>query len=150
MLDPTCTQTRQNRMRALMDAQNLDILYLSDVRDIYYGTGQLLTVPDPAAHFPALFALAADGSSWLVSHTMEGDALVTQRFAYEPALAATMNPDPMTRLNDVVAAVVETRRLPGGIAPLAAAGHHRAHPAPWGLGAHRHPPSGDAGRQGPG
>jgi Xaa-Pro aminopeptidase len=112
MLDQTWTQTRQNRMRALMDAQNLDILYLSDVRDIYYGTGQLLTVPDPAAHFPALFALAADGSSWLVSHTMEGDALVTQRFAYEPALAATMNPDPMTRLNDVVAAVVAGGHFP--------------------------------------
>ncbi len=95
MLDPTWTKARQDRLRALMEAQHLDILYLSDVRDIYYATGQLLTVPDPAAQLPGASSRStADGSSWLVSHTMEGDALVTQRFAYEPAHAATMNPDP--------------------------------------------------------
>ncbi len=112
MLDATWTQTRQDRLRALMEAQNLDILYLSDVRDIYYATGELLTVPDAAANFPALFALTADGASWLVSHTMDGDALVTQRYAYDPALAATMNPDPMIRLNEVVAAVVAGGHFP--------------------------------------
>ena len=112
MLDPTWTRTRQDRLRTLMEDQHLDILYLSDLRDIYYATGQLLTVPDAAADFPALFALAADGSSWLVSHTMDGDALVTQRYAYEPALSATMNPDPITRLNEVVAAVVAGGHVP--------------------------------------
>ncbi len=112
MLDPTWTQTRQDRLRAHMEAQNLEILYLSDARDIYYATGQLLTVPDAAADFPALFALAAEGSSWLISHTMQGDGLVTQRYAYEPALASTMNPDPMTRLNEVVAAVVAGGQFP--------------------------------------
>ena len=95
-----------------MESQQLDMLYLSDVRDIYYATGQLLTVPDAAADFPAMFALAADGSSWLVSHTMEGDALVTQRYAYEPAHASTMNPDPLTRLNEVVGAVVAGGHFP--------------------------------------
>jgi Xaa-Pro aminopeptidase len=95
-----------------MERENLDLLYLSDLRDIYYATGQLLKTPDAAADFPALAALAANGSSWLVSHTMDGDALVDQRYAYEPALAATMNPDPIGRLNDVVAAVVA-----GGSAP---------------------------------
>jgi Xaa-Pro aminopeptidase len=98
MLDPTWTKARQDRLRALMEVENLDVLYLSDVRDIYYATGQLLTVPDAAGNFPALFALSAGGSSWLVSHTMEGEALVSQRFAYEPALGSTMNPDPMGRL----------------------------------------------------
>ncbi len=112
MLDPIWTKIRQDRLRALMEAQHLDILYLSDVRDIYYATGQLLTVPDAAANFPALFALAADGNWWLVSHTMEGNALVTQRYAYEPAHEATMNPDPITRLNEVVGAVVAGGHFP--------------------------------------
>ena len=98
MLDPTWTTTRQDRLRALMEAQNLDLLFLSDQRDIYYATGQLLNPPDAAAIFPALLGLSSDGTSWLVSHTMDGDALVTQRFAYEPALAATMNPDPLRRV----------------------------------------------------
>jgi Xaa-Pro aminopeptidase len=112
MLDPNWTKTRQDRLRELMERENLDLLYLSDLRDISYATGQLLKTPDASADFPALSALAADGTSWLVSHTMEGDALVDQRFAYEPALAATMNPDPMARLNEVVGAVVA-----GGSAP---------------------------------
>jgi Xaa-Pro aminopeptidase len=112
MLDPTWTRTRQNRLSALMEQENLDLLYLSDVRDIYYATGQLLKTPDAAADFPSLAALRADGSSWLVSFTQDGDALVDQRFSYEPALAATMNPDPLRRLNEVVAAVVA-----GGSAP---------------------------------
>jgi len=115
MLDPTWTQARQNRLRALMEAQNLDIVYLSDLRDIYYATGQLLNVPDPAANFPALCALAADGSSWLISHTMDGDALITRRYAYEPALAATMNPDPLNRLNEVTAAVVAGGHFPNRV-----------------------------------
>ncbi len=112
MLDPNWTKIRQDRLRELMEHENLDLLYLSDLRDISYATGQLLKTPDAAADFPALAALAADGTSWLVSHTMDGDALVDQRFAYEPALAATMNPDPMARLNEVVGAVVA-----GGSAP---------------------------------
>lgn len=112
MLDLTWTRTRQDRLRALMERENLDLLYLSDIRDIYYATGQLLKTPDAAADFPSLAAIAADGSSWLVSYTMDGDALVDQRFAYESAYAATMNPDPMGRLNEVVAAVVA-----GGSAP---------------------------------
>lgn len=112
MLDPTWTKARQDRLRALMEVENLDVLYLSDVRDIYYATGQLLTVPDAAGNFPALFALSAGGSSWLVSHTMEGEALVSQRFAYEPALGSTMNPDPMGRLSAVVAAVVAGGHTP--------------------------------------
>lgn len=112
MLDPTWTKSRQDRLRALMERERLDLLYLSDQRDILYATGQLLNLPDAAGSFPALFALAADGSSWLVSHTMEGDALSTQRFAYEPALSATMNPDPLARLNAVVAAVVAGGSFP--------------------------------------
>jgi Xaa-Pro aminopeptidase len=112
MLEPTWSRTRQDRLRALMEQEHLDLLYLSDSRDIAYATGQLLETPDAAADFPSLAALTADGSSWLVSYTMEGDALVDQRFSYEPALAATMNPDPMARLNAVVAAVVA-----GGSAP---------------------------------
>lgn len=112
MLDPTWTKSRQERLRALMEREHLDLLYLSDLRDIYYATGQLLKTPDAASDFPALAGLAADGSSWLVCSTMDGDALVDQRFAYEPSLAATMNPDPVARLNEVVAAVVA-----GGSAP---------------------------------
>jgi Xaa-Pro dipeptidase len=112
MLDPIWTKARQDRLRALMERESLDLLYLSDPRDIYYATGQLLKTPDAAADFPSLAALNANGSSWLVSYTMDGDALVDHRFAYEPAHAATMNPDPMGRLNEVVAAVVA-----GGSAP---------------------------------
>ena len=103
MLDPSWCRTRQDRLRALMEREKLDLLYLSDPRDIYYATGLLLNPPDAAANFPALFALFADGSSWLASHRMDGDALVTERFAYEPAHAATMNPDPLARLGEVVA-----------------------------------------------
>ncbi len=112
MLDPVWTKARQVRLRALMERENLDLLYLSDPLDIYYATGQLLETHDAAGNFPSLAAFRADGSSWLVSFTMEGDALVDQRYSYEPAHAATMNPDPMGRLNEVVAAVVA-----GGSAP---------------------------------
>ncbi|TXG83433.1 MAG: hypothetical protein E6R14_05985, partial [Thermomicrobiales bacterium] len=79
MLDSNWTQTRQDRLRALMERENLDLLYLSDQRDIYYATGQLPNPPDPPGSFPALVALVADGSSWLVGHPMEGDALVSER-----------------------------------------------------------------------
>lgn len=112
MLDQTACRARQNRLRTLMERNRLDVLYLSDQRDILYATGLLLNLPDPPGTFPGLFALHADGSTWLAGHTMDGDAAVDQRYAYEPALASTMHPDPMRRLGDVVAAVVA-----GGPAP---------------------------------
>lgn len=112
MLDPIWTAARQERLRGLMESQQLDLLVLTDQRDIYYATGQLLNPPDPPGTFPALFGLPAVGDSWLVSHTMEGDALVGQRFAYEPALDSTMHPDPAARLNEVAAAVVGGTRSP--------------------------------------
>lgn len=112
MLDPQWCRTRQNRLLGLMERERLDLLYLSDPRDIYYATGLRLGFPDAAAEFPALFALAADGSSWLASHRMDGDAVVDERFAYESAHASTMNPDPMHRLNEVVAAVVAGGSFP--------------------------------------
>ncbi len=112
MLDPAWCQIRQNRLRDLMEREQLDVLYLSDQRDIMYATGLALNPTDAAADFPALFALHADGSSWLASHRMDGDAVVSQRFAYDSALASTMNPDPMKRLDAVVSAVVAGGQFP--------------------------------------
>lgn len=112
MLEPHWCHIRQNRLRDLMEREQLDLLYLSDPRDIYYATGLALNPPDAAADFPALFALAADGASWLASHRMDGEAVADHRFSYEAAHAATMNPDPMARLDEVVAAAVAGGHFP--------------------------------------
>lgn len=115
MLDPNMCETRQDRLRALMESEHLDLLYLSDQRDIYYATGLLLNPPDAAGNFPALFALSAGGTSWLASHRMDGEARVGQRVAYESAHASTMNPDPMDRLGQLVSTIVDARRSPGRV-----------------------------------
>jgi Xaa-Pro aminopeptidase len=90
-------RVRQERFRRMLEQQDLDGAVISDTREIYYLTGLLIE------RFPALLYIETEGESWLVSHTMEGEALVDFRDNYEPALLATLNPDPLRLLAYVMA-----------------------------------------------
>lgn len=97
MLTMDGCRVRQERFRRMLEKNDLDAAVISDPREIYYLTGLLLE------RFPALLYVETEGSSWLVSHTMDGEALVDHRDSYEPSLLYTMNPDPMRLLAYAVA-----------------------------------------------
>lgn len=105
-------QQRQTRLLESMQKLGLDGVVLSDLREIHYFTGLDLNPAGSSVPFPALLSIAADGSSWLACQTDGGDALVDEQLTYEPHLLFTMNPDPMARLNEVVAARVAGGRPP--------------------------------------
>jgi len=97
MLDLNACRQRQDRFRQRLEEAGLDAALISDARDIYYLTGVLFET------FPALLFIRTDGGSWLASHDDGGtDAAVDERLAYEWHMLYTMNPDPMTRLNELV------------------------------------------------
>ncbi len=93
---------RQRRFRERLAVEGIDAVVLSDLRDIYYLTGVLLS-GYPAFPFPALLFLETEGGAWLAAHTDEGDALVDDRITYEWHKLGTMNPDPLRLLNAAVA-----------------------------------------------
>jgi Xaa-Pro aminopeptidase len=97
MLSQDGCRMRQERFIEMLERNDLDGAVISDTREIYYLTGLLLE------RFPALLYVETEGLSWLVAHTLEGEALVDTRDMYEPALLATMNPDPMGLLAYAVA-----------------------------------------------
>jgi Xaa-Pro dipeptidase len=90
-------RVRQERFRRMLEREDIDAAVISDPRDIYYLTGLLLD------RFPALLYVETEDLSWLVSHTMEGEALVDHRDSYDAALMSTMNPDPVRLLAYAVA-----------------------------------------------
>jgi Xaa-Pro aminopeptidase len=98
-------QLRQDRFRALLERRGLDAAILFDANEIFYLTGFLIS--DFLAQ-PALLYIEADGSSFLVCATDEGEALVDERLTYEPHLLYTRN----LNLIRQIAAVLE-RRLAG-------------------------------------
>jgi Xaa-Pro aminopeptidase len=106
MLTQDGCRMRQERFVEMLERNDLDGALISDPREIYWLTGLLLE------RFPALLYTETEGLSWLVAHTMEGEALVNTREAYEPALMATMNPDPMCQLAYAVA------RKAAGVRPV--------------------------------
>lgn len=104
MLTMDGCRVRQERFRRMLERRDLDAALISDPLDIYYLTGLLLE------RFPALLYMETEDSCWLVSNTMDGEALVDQRDQYDAALMATMNPDPMRLLAYVVARKASGRR----------------------------------------
>jgi Xaa-Pro dipeptidase len=97
MLTMDGCRVRQERFRRMLEREDVDAAIIFDVRDIYYLTGLLLE------RFPALLYVETEGETWLVSHTMDGEALVDHRDTYDAALMATMNPDPVRLLAYAVA-----------------------------------------------
>ena len=93
---------RQQRFRDALATEGIDAAIITDVRDIYYFTGLLLSAY-PAFYFPALLYLETDGGAWLAASTGDGDAAVDERVVYDSHVLYTMNPDPMRLLNAVVA-----------------------------------------------
>ena len=81
-------QLRQERLRALLTSLGLDAAVFYDENEIQYFTGHL--IPDVLAH-PAVLFLETDGTSLLISDTVEGEAYVDERLAYEPHLLYTRN-----------------------------------------------------------
>ena len=97
MLSQQWCKERQRRLRERLAAAGVDAAVLTDLRDITYFTGLLLS------KFPALLFLETSGDSWLAAHTDEGEALTGDRIAYEWHKLGTMNPDPLRQLNAAVA-----------------------------------------------
>ena len=93
---------RQQRFRATLASQGIDAVVITDIRDIYYFTGLLLSTY-PAFPFPAFLYLETEGGSWLAANTEDGAAAVDERVGYTSHVMYTMNPDPMRGLNAVVA-----------------------------------------------
>jgi Xaa-Pro dipeptidase len=100
---------RQERLRALLERAEIDAAVVSDPRDVYYLTGFL--APSMPA-FPVLLYLEANGRSVLATHTADLPAAVDERATYEPALLATMNPDPTRRLARAMAEHLAGTRSP--------------------------------------
>lgn len=97
MLTMDGCMVRQERFRRLLEKHDVDAAIITDPRDIYYLTGLLIE------RFPALLYIETEDSCCLVSHSLEGEALVDHRDTYDAALMATMNPDPLRLLAYAVA-----------------------------------------------
>jgi Xaa-Pro aminopeptidase len=115
MLNPDWCAKRQERLRQMLDVRGIEIAFLSDQREIFYLTGLLLNPAGAAFPFPALLAIETNGDSWLACHTDDGDALVDERLTYEPNLHFTINPNPLRRLAEIVAARSAGGRQPSKI-----------------------------------
>lgn len=110
MLTQAGCSARQQRLRERLAAQSVDAAIVTDPRDVYYLTGVL------PSNFPTFLYLETGGSSWLVSHTDEGEAAVGDRVTYEFHKLYTMNPDPMRCLADVVEQRIRNQRSPRRLA----------------------------------
>lgn len=104
MLTRTGCETRQERLRQMMERRDLAAVLVSDPHEIYYFTGLQLDPPGGSFAFPALLVIPRSGPSWLACHTGEGDPLVDERLTYEFNLQFTVHPDLMRRLAEIVAA----------------------------------------------
>lgn len=109
MLTRTGSEGRQARFLQRMGERGVTVAAISDPRDIYWLTGFL---PE---RYPAFFLLRSDGTSLLAAHTMDGEALATERVAYEPHILFTTNPDPVRRLVAVVREALQGRAGTGTI-----------------------------------
>jgi Xaa-Pro dipeptidase len=98
MLTDSGCRERQRRFREQLTTLGIDAVVLSDYRDIYYLTGALLS-----DRFPAFLFLETDGGSWLVATAAENVATVDDVLTYEWHKLYTMNPDPVRRLDTVIA-----------------------------------------------
>lgn len=93
---------RQKRFKARLAEEGIDAVVITDVRDIYYFTGLLLSAY-PSFYFPAFLFMETQGSSWLAANTEDGEAAVDERVMYTSHVLYTMNPDPLRGLNAAVA-----------------------------------------------
>ena len=105
MLTQSGCQTRQDRFRALLSHRGLDAAILFDPNEIYYLTGFLIS---DWLFQPAAFYFETNGSSLLICHTDEGDALTDERVLYESHVLYTRNSDLVRRICAELRA-----RLPG-------------------------------------
>ncbi len=100
--------TRQHRMRERMQELQIDAVFISDLRDIYYFTGLLLHL------WPACLMLGLDGSSWLAAYAGDETACDTgcvgDCVTYESHLHGTYNPDNMLRLSKAVTRCLDRMR----------------------------------------
>src|SRR5579875_2523333 len=99
MLTPDGCRGRQRRLRRQLDALRLDAAILTDHRDVYYLTGQLL--PE---RLPVFFLLGTEADGWLVApRGMGGEGeCVGEILDYEWNESGTNHFDPMRRLDAVV------------------------------------------------
>lgn len=102
MLTQDGCRIRQERFRQMLDTEGIDAAVVSHHLDVYWLTGLLIE------RFPVLLYIEAEGESWLICQTLEGEALVDSRDMYEPHLLYTSNPDPMRLL-----AYAAARKLSG-------------------------------------
>ena len=101
MLTREGSENRQARMRERLAADGIEAAVITDQREIYYLTGELLC-NYPSFPFPGFLYFKTDGGSWLASHVEDGHALVDDRVPYSWMELYTMNPDLTVKLNDVV------------------------------------------------
>ncbi|MBK36054.1 MAG: hypothetical protein CME26_11080 [Gemmatimonadetes bacterium] len=101
MLTREGSEDRQARLRAALAADGIDVAVITDQREIYYLTGELLC-NYPSFPFPSLLYFKTEGGSWLASHVEDGPALVDERVTYGWNELYTMNPDLTVCLNEAV------------------------------------------------
>lgn len=107
MLTREGSEDRQARLRGRLADAEVGAAIITDRRDIYYLTGELLC-DYPSHPLPAFLFFRTDGTSWLVSSEEEGPALVDARAAYSWNELYTLHPDPTERLNVVVGDFLKT------------------------------------------
>ncbi len=101
MLTRQGSEDRQARLRERLTADGIDAVMITDQREIYYLTGELLS-NYPSFPFLCFLYFKTDGGSWLASHVDDGPALVDDRVTYSWMENYTMHPDPTVHLNEVV------------------------------------------------
>jgi Xaa-Pro aminopeptidase len=94
---------RQRRLREQLDRLNIDAVVLTDYRDVYYFTGVLLADKFPGVRTPVFMLLETRGRCWLAADSCAPNACVAECLEYEWGLFSTINPDPLRRLEQVVA-----------------------------------------------
>jgi Xaa-Pro aminopeptidase len=103
MLTEAGCRVRQQRFRDKMDKLNIEAVIFADYRDVYYFTGLFLPDKFPTGHFPLFMLMETHGGGWLAADTCASSPLVDDCIEYEWNKFSTINPDPLRRLDEIIA-----------------------------------------------
>ncbi len=100
MLTKEGCRARQDRLRRRMSDAKIDAIAIVHPLEVYYFTGVLF--PEQFPGQPVLLWIEADGASWMIAHSDEGEPLVDACYTYVCSIGGTVNSYMRTQVGELV------------------------------------------------